>query len=86
MCLLYCQQDGYFDAINLFNNYFKYDYILDPKKDTNSIIVPKNLERLHYYWTFMALNSCIQFFLYSNFSKFLLDSYFDFSIHLIELH
>ena len=46
MCLLYCQQDGHFDAINLFNNYFKYDYILDPKKDTNSIIVPQNLREI----------------------------------------
>ena len=28
MCLLYCQQDGYFDAINLFNNYFRMEKIM----------------------------------------------------------
>lgn len=43
---LYCQQNGYFDAIKMFNNYFKYYYILDPKKGTKCIIFSKNLREI----------------------------------------
>ena len=68
VCLFYCQQDGYFDAINLFNNCFKYDYILDPKKDTNSIIVPKNLREITLLLDIYGLEQ-----LYSIFSLFKLN-------------